>query len=777
MTTGQATRVQLKIEGTVQGVGFRPYVYRVARELDLTGWIANAVDGVVIEAEGTADSIDRLLKQLRAGSPQGAGIERVSVCSIPATGEAAFTIQPSHAEGRKRLTVSPDLAACSVCVTELFNPTDRRFRYPMLSCTQCGPRFSMVTGLPYDRVQTTMARFALCEACQAEYDDPANRRFHAESTACPRCGPLLSLWGADGQVLEDGENALQRACEIIRAGEIVAVKGIGGFHLWVDACSEEAVLRLRDRKHRPQKPFAVMFPSLEAIQEGCCVSAREAEWLTSAQAPIVILRRLQTTPLAQAIAPGNLTVGAMLPSAPLHHLLMRELGTPVVATSGNRSEEPIVTDEREALQRLENIADKFLIHDRPISRPVDDSIVRMARSGAIVVRRARGFVPWTIRLPEGIARELEGPVLALGGHLKNTVALLDADRVLLSQHLGDLSTLETERAFRQAIDDLQWLLRVKPQALACDLHPDYRSTHFAEALAARWDVPLIRAQHHHAHVAACMAEQGVIGEALGVAWDGAGYGLDGSLWGGEFLVSTCRGFQRVAHLHPYRLPGGEQAAREPRRAALAVRWETYGAERCRTDWSEESGLKEQEALVLAMLDKQIQSPVTTSMGRLFDAVASMLGLCHVMSFEGQAAMALEQEGLRASVQGDGTYPIPVTAKEEGPLRWILDWRPMIKLIAEDLRIGVERSRIAYQFHRSMAELIVQVAELVGLRHVVLTGGCFQNVLLLDLAVARLEAAGFVPLTHRHVPPNDGGLSLGQAVIAANQLTWKGQSSP
>ena len=756
----------------MQGVGFRPFVFRLAREMDLTGWIVNSVDGVTVEVEGAAEAVGRLLERLRTSCPPGAKIERMSVRSVPAVGDSEFTIQPSREEGAKQLAISPDLATCADCVVELLDPTDRRFRYPWLSCIQCGPRFSMVTGLPYDRANTTMSRFVLCMACRAEYEAPKNRRFHAESTACPACGPKLGLWGTDGHVSAEGEEALERTCHIIRAGGIVAVKGIGGVHLWVDATSEEAVQRLRARKCRPHKPFAVMFPSLEAIRTYCTLSPGEAERLTSPEAPIVILQRLEKIILVQGVAPGNATVGAMLPYTPLHHLLMSELEVPVVATSGNRSDEPIVTDEQEARRRLADVADAFLIHDRPIVRPMDDSVVRMARSGPIVLRRARGLVPRTIRLPESIARHIEGPVLAVGGHLKNTVALLDADRVLLSQHLGDLSTIETEYAVRQAIDDLQWLLHVKPCAVACDLHPDYRSTRLAEELAGRWDVPLIRVPHHHAHVGACMAEHGVTGEVLGIAWDGSGYGTDGSLWGGEFLLATYRESERVAHLHPFRLPGGEQAAREPRRAALAVRWETFGAQGCRAGVEEGTEWKGQEQLVFAMLARQIQSPVTTSMGRLFDAVASMLGLCQVASFEGQAAMAVEQEGMRASASAQGedeAYPIPLLSRAEAPRRWIADWRPMIELIADDLSRGTERSRIAHRFHRALADLIGQAAERVGARQVVLTGGCFQNALLTDLARERLESAGFVALTHREIPPNDGGLALGQAVIAATQL--------
>lgn len=421
MITGQATRAQLKIEGTVQGVGFRPFVFRVARELGLAGWIMNGTEGVLIEAEGTADAVDRLLDRLRTGCPPGVNIERMTLCAIPAIGDAAFTIQPSHEAGTKQLAMSPDLATCADCLVELLDPTDRRFLYPWLSCAQCGPRMSMVTSIPYDRANTTMSRFALCEDCRAEYDTPDNRRFHAESLACAACGPTVALWGIDGQVLAEGEEALQRTCRIIRDGGIVAVKGIGGFHLWVDATSEEAVQLLRARKRRAHKPFAVMFPTLETIRTSCDLSPGEAEWLTSPAAPVVILQRGEQTSLAEGIAPGNRTVGAMLPSAPVQHLLMRELGSPVVATSGNLSDEPIVTDEQEAVSRLAGIADAFLIHDRPIARPMDDSVVRMAKSGPFILRRARGLVPRAIRLPESLACLVEGPVLAVGGHLKNTV--------------------------------------------------------------------------------------------------------------------------------------------------------------------------------------------------------------------------------------------------------------------------------------------------------------------------------------------------------------------
>lgn len=777
MKIGAAVRVHMKLEGTVQGVGLRPYVYRTARGLGLAGWIMNRTDGVILEAEGTNESIDRFVEQLRSMGPPGSRVDHIELASIPPLGEVEFTIRRSDGERPPHLAVSPDMATCSECLAELFEATNRRHRYPWLSCAHCGPRFSMVTGTPYDRAQTTMRRFHLCSACQREYDDPADRRFHAESTACSDCGPGTFYWKHDGTPISQGNDALALACDMIRAGGIVAVKGIGGFHLWVDATSDSAVRRLRERKRRPHKPFAVMFPSLDVMRETCEVSPAELTLLNSPQAPIVILHQLEGACVAPSVAPGHSTVGAMLPHMPLHHLMMSELRTPVVATSGNCSEEPLVTDEREAVQRLGFIADAFLVHNRPIARPIDDSVLRVSQVGPIFLRRARGWVPQTIRVPEMIADGSISPILAVGGQLKNTIAVLESDRVMLGQHLGDLSTLETERAVREAIDDLQWLHQVKPHAIACDYHPDYRSTQMAEELAARWNIPLVRVQHHHAHVASCMAERGVTDEVLGVAWDGAGYGMDGVLWGGEFLVCTVKEFRRVVHLRPFLLPGGEQAMRNPRRTELAIRLDTFGIERLKSKSLEHSDISKEDELILSMLGKGVRAPTTTSMGRLFDAVASMLELCRVATFEGQAAMALEQDASRSCSEDHTFYSIPLVLEAEEPPRWVADWRPMIEEIAKERRRRIASSRIAYRFHRTLAELIGRVAELVGLQHVVLTGGCFQNALLVNLASHRLSSTGFTVLNHRQVPPNDGGLSLGQAVAGAARLGIKKPSAP
>ena len=587
-----AHRIRVKVEGTVQGVGFRPFVYRLARALELAGWVKNTRQGVLIEVEGLPQAVEIFLKRLKADAPASACVEAMSTGVVPVLDEAGFSICPGERSGPRALVVPPDLATCADCRRELADPCNRRFRHPFITCTQCGPRYSLLTAIPYERSHTTMAGFSLCPICRAEYEAETDRRFHAEPIACPRCGPRLFLWNEQGDAVAGGEEALRRAAALLRQGLIVAVKGLGGFQLWVDAVSEEAVRRLRVRKRRLEKPFAVLFPSLDAARAYCALSPEEEALLSSPQAPIVLARKRPQTDLAEAVAPGNPYVGAMLPATPLHHLLVDGLTRPMVATSGNRSEEPIVTDEREALVRLSGIADVFLVHDRPIARPVDDSVVRVpatepavgseARSdepkpAVMILRRARGYVPQSIRLSHGlVAGNRRGPILAVGGHLKNTVALLHGDRVVLSQHVGDLSTLETDAAFRQAIDDLQRLLQVQPSVVACDGHPDYRSSVFARELAAALSVPLVPVQHHHAHVASCMAEQGLDGDVLGVAWDGAGYGPDGQVWGGEFLVAGYHGFRRFAHLRPFRLPGGEAAMREPGRSAVALLWELQG---------------------------------------------------------------------------------------------------------------------------------------------------------------------------------------------------------
>lgn len=772
MRIEESLRLRLKLAGTVQGVGFRPFAYRLAARLGLGGWVANTPQGVVVEVEGAWETVRNFVRQLTSNAPPSAVVEVASTQTIPSEGVTAFAIRNSGEEGPTRAVVPADLATCADCLRELRDPEDRRFRYPFLTCTQCGPRFSIVTAMPYDRPATTMARFPLCAQCRTEYDAVADRRFRAETLACPTCGPQVSLWDVEGVARAAGETALEEACRILRDGGIVAVKGLGGFQLWVDALSETAVQRLRDRKQRPHKPFAVLFPSLEALKAVCTVSEAEQALLTSPQAPIVLLRRLPGASLADAVAPGNPYVGALLSSTPLHHLLMDTWQGPMVATSGNRSEEPIVTDEREALVRLGGIADGVIVHDRPIARPVDDSVLRVAGTTVQMMRRARGYAPTPIRLTEALrqGRSLP-PILAVGGHLKNTVALTLDDRVVLSQHLGDLSTLEAYGAFQQAVQDLQRLLDVRPQKIACDLHPDYRSTRFALDLARELSVPLVPVQHHHAHVAACMAEHGLTGDVFGVAWDGAGYGPDGTIWGGEFLVGGYERVCRFGHWRPFCLPGGEQSLREPRRSALAILWDTLGE--AAQEWDPpqwQVWKKEGREAITRLLHKGGTTLRTTSTGRLFDATASLLGLCQVATFEGQAAMAVEfaaEQYLEKEVGEPYAVPLIRDDGMTGAVSgWVADWRPMVRGILHDVRNGESVERMAYKFHDALADVIVRMAALAGLPRVVLTGGCFQNDLLARLTCSRLDRAGHSVYTHRLVPPNDGGLSLGQAMVAA-----------
>lgn len=780
-------RVQITVKGTVQGVGFRPFVYRLAHELGLSGWVINTRSGVLIEAEGNTEVIESFLKLLKENAPASAMIEAMSTRNIPVVDETYFSIAPSAETGPRALVIPPDLATCSDCRRELGDPNDRRFHHPFITCTQCGPRYSMITAVPYERSHTTMTAFALCAACHAEYAAESDRRFHAEPIACPACGPRLSLWTEQGEELASGEDALQRAQIMLEEGLIVAVKGLGGFQLWVDAASDEAVRRLRDRKRRPEKPFAVLFPSVEMVKGYCLLSAEEERLLCSPQAPIVLSRRRRDTALADAVAPDNPYLGVMLPTTPLHHLLIESLQRPSVVTSGNRSEEPIVTDKREALVRLHGIADAFLVHDRPIARPVDDSVVFVAdgtpncsdrgevgkpKPQVMILRRARGYVPQAIRWSDGLVDGAHGPVLAVGGHLKNTVALLRGDRVVLSQHLGDLSTVEADRAFRQAVEDLQQLHQITPLAIACDLHPDYRSTGFARHLAATLSVPLIPVQHHHAHMASCMAEHRLDGEVLGIAWDGAGYGEGDQVWGGEFLVASYRRFKRLASLKPFRLVGGEAAMKEPSRSGAALLWELMGAAMQEYQLSTWKVSHRQRQKFANVLRTGIASPWTTSMGRLFDAVASLTGLCGQTSFEGQAAMAVQfaaEQGMEASRGGKEAYPIDLVPSDNPGTKRMLDWRPMINAVLDDLRRGNRAELVAARFHAGLAEGAFRVAQAAGLPRVVLTGGCFQNRLLLSLVRHRLEAAGFTVYSHSLVPPNDGGLSLGQAMVAAHCL--------
>jgi hydrogenase maturation protein HypF len=765
-----AQRARIVVRGAVQGVGFRPHAYRLAAEFALGGWVSNSVDGVLIEVEGRAEAIDAFVHALEARRPASARIEALETVPIAPRGESAFAIRGSRREGALSAAILPDLATCAECLRELLDPQDRRYLYPFTNCTHCGPRYSILQTLPYDRAGTTMSAFAMCPACRAEYDDPADRRFHAQPNACPACGPSLALWDAAGRTLAERHDALLQAARTLREGGIVAVKGLGGFHLWTDARDAPAVARLRRRKARAEKPFALMFPALEAVRAHCELSPQEARLLEAAPSPIVLLaRRAAPEPAAPAIAdqvaPGSPELGAMLPYTPLHYLLMRELGFPVVATSGNRSEEPIAIDEREALERLHGIADLFLVHDRPIARAVEDSVVRVVLGRELVLRRGRGYAPYPLPLPDADPR---ASLLATGAHLKSTVSLLVAGRIVTSGHLGDLETPEAREGFEQAARDLTQLYRAAPVAVACDLHPDYASTCYAE----RSGLQRIEVQHHVAHVAACMAENGLRAPVLGVAWDGTGYGTDGTIWGGEFLlVGAGAEVRRVAHLRRFRLPGGERAVREPRRAALGVLYEAFG-ERILEEAGDLAPLRSFDAkerrVLRAMLASGSHAPLTSSAGRLFDAAAALAGLRQTASYEGQAAMELEW---RIDDTADfAPYPLELLAAGGDDTEpFIVDWGPMVRRIAQDVRGGVSSGAVAAAFHRALAAAIVAVAERIGVHRVALTGGCFQNRHLLEWTVRCLREQGFAPFWHRQVPPNDGGISVGQAAFAAARL--------
>ncbi len=756
-------RLRVVIRGAVQGVGFRPFVYRLATEMRLHGWVLNSAQGVFIEVDGPSPALTEFRQRVRTECPAHARILSMEAVELDPAGFEHFEIRHSDDAGEKSVVVLPDLAVCDDCLSEMLDPADRRYRYPFINCTNCGPRYSIVLSLPYDRPNTTMRGFEMCADCRREYDYPVDRRFHAQPTACPVCGPRLTYRDASGAPTAKADAALLAACEDIRRGRIVAVKGLGGYQLICDARDEATVRELRARKRREEKPLAVMLPSLQAVRDLCATNDQEERLLRSAESPIVLLerRREAASHLAPSVVPGAVTadgassypnpyLGVMLPYTPLHHLLMRELGFPIVATSGNRSDEPICIDEGEALERLADIADTFLTHNRPIARHVDDSVVRIVLGREQVMRRARGYAP----LPPP-ASVPQGAVLAVGAQLKNAVAVATGGQVFLSQHIGDLDNAEAFGAFRRVADDLRALYEMPEQTrVAHDLHPDYLSTRAAERMTGA----KVGVQHHHAHVLACMADNDLRGPVLGVSWDGTGYGTDGTVWGGEFLRVDGAAFERVARLRPFRLPGGEAAIKEPRRTALGAIAELpdidIAEQAARLGFSEAEGRN-----LTRLIDTGMNAPLTSSAGRLFDAVAALVGLRGKVRHEGQAAMELEFAATASA--NAGYYPMPWVDGEPATL----DWGPCIRSIVEAMAIGVPVPVIAGRFHRTLATAIVRAAEKAGERHVVLTGGCFQNRLLTELTVCALREAGFAPYWHQRIPPNDGGIAAGQAVAA------------
>lgn len=726
-------RLRIVLRGAVQGVGFRPTVYRLADKMRVAGWVRNSAAGLEIEVEGTTEQTNDFLHNLKRERPPAAVITTEEVSRIAPTGAMWFEILPSDENVPRTAAVLPDLATCPACLRELLDSADPRFEYPFTNCTLCGPRYTIILDIPYDRRNTTMESFTLCPACRREYESVRNRRFHAQPNACPACGPRL--WPIPEV---DRTSTLSHAARALARGETVALKGVGGFQLLVDGRNSAAVQRLRERKHREEKPFALLMPNVACVRRYCVVNTMEEELLLSQAAPIVLLRPREDCELAPEVAKSSPYLGVMLPYSPLHHLLMRQYPFPIVATSGNRADEPIAIDNDEARKRLQDIADVFVLHNRPIARPCDDSVARVSGGRPQILRRARGYAP----LPVTVPRECP-PVLAVGGHLKNTIAVALGQQVFLSQHIGDLDTSESREAFKRAIEGLCRLYRFEPKSIACDLHPDYASTQWAMASG----LPVVQIQHHHAHVAACAAENGIDTDYLGVAWDGTGLGLDGTIWGGEFFVVTQGRFERVAHLRPFRLPGGEAAIRECSRSAASLVWETRGAD---------AAQRVAGAGIRALLERGINAPSSSSVGRLFDAVACLTGVSDQNRFEGQAAMSLERA--IGSIRTKDSY---VIENRDG----IGDWRPLIEALLADKELYVDAALMSAKFHNALANWILGVAQATELQNVVLSGGVFQNVYLAERCQSLLEEEGFQVFTHHQVPANDGGLSLGQAVLA------------
>ncbi len=756
------TDTLLRVRGTVQGVGFRPFVHRTATELRLRGWVRNDAEGVLIRACGEAAPIAALIDALQREAPAAArvtSVERLDPTVDEQPAGAHFTISESDT-GRgtaPTATTPPDLALCADCERELLDPTDRRHLYPFINCTQCGPRYSLIEQLPYDRPRTTMRAFRMCPACEREYRDPLDRRFHAEPNACPVCGPQLTLTDPAGVAIAPARDAITHAATSLRNGAILAVKGLGGFHLMCDAANETAVATLRQRKHREEKPLAVMFPDLAALYSYADVPPTAQKLLTSPEAPIVLVRRLAGARLAYSVAPNNPWIGALLPYTPLHVLLLRAFGAPLVATSANLSEEPLCTDNTEARERLGGIADFHLAHDRVIARPVDDSVVRLSRiEQPILLRRARGYAPRPLRLPG----ELHETTLCVGAQMKNTIAVASGDQVVLSPHLGDLGNAATQAVFERTIATLSELYDARPALVVHDKHPDYASTNFA----GRTGLPQLAVQHHLAHVLACLLEHDHSADnVLGIAWDGTGYGEDGTVWGGEFILLEKGRAVRFARLRPFRLLGGEAAVKDSRRVALGLGHEMdlLGPLCARFRFSplEHSTLQQ-------MLVRGLNSPLCSSGGRLFDGVSALLGLCLRNSYEGQAPLQLEAAAARAP--GARTaLPFDVVRATTPGAMLDVDWAPAISQLLRDPRSPDE---LAADFHRGLARAMVAVATEAGVGTVALTGGCFQNAFLHDLATDALTNAGFKVLTHRQLSPNDNSIAAGQALAALWGLT-------
>jgi hydrogenase maturation protein HypF len=798
-------RRHIEVSGIVQGVGFRPYIYRLAAERHLVGTIRNTSSGVSIEVQGEPSSVEDFVTHLPQDAPPLSRITQIEVAEVPCNGDPEFRIIASHAEERVRTLISPDVATCDDCLREMFDPRDRRYRYPFTNCTNCGPRFTITRSIPYDRPYTSMAPFQMCAACQAEYDDPLNRRFHAQPNACWDCGPQLQLLERSGHNIAT-DDPLRHSIKLLGAGQIVAMKGLGGFHLAADATNAAAVARLRERKRRAGKPFAIMVANVDAARQFCEISAAEQSALRSIQRPIVLLRRRTSDAsyISEEVAPGNQYLGVFLPYTPLHHLLMREGGfDALVMTSGNLSEEPIAIANDEAVARLGTLADNFLVHNRNIVLRCDDSVVRLLPSSVASfaqpsrplrskafdredrqdaakdakqiqqLRRSRGFVPVPVFLREEVV-----PVLAVGGELKNTICLTKGKHAFLSQHVGDLENAESYKFFEEAIAHLQNVLEIRPEVIAYDLHPGYFSTRWA----LQQKLPLVGVQHHHAHIASCMAENHLDGKVIGFALDGTGYGGDGKVWGGEVLVADYAGFERAAHFEYIPLPGGAAAIHEPWRMAVSYLAHHFGRDFLQWKLPFMAGIKQQKLdVLLQMIDRGVNSPLTSSCGRLFDAVAAIAGVRNTVTYEAQAAIELEMamqglnRGARDGIAGstdlsnaNQSYPLVLTPQDSG---FVIGTRPLFEALVEDILAKQPLAEISGRFHNGLIAVFLQIAtELrrrTSLNRVCLSGGAFNNLYLTQNLSAALSTGGFEVFSQNEVPAGDGGLSLGQAMVACS----------
>jgi hydrogenase maturation protein HypF len=784
----RATRQPLKlasisVRGIVQGVGFRPFVYGLAVKHNLKGWVYNTSEDVRIEVEGRAEAVQQFQRELQTQAPPLAHIENITAEYHRPVGYKSFEIRKSQAQRGKYQLISPDVATCRACLDEVMDPEDRRYRYPFTNCTNCGPRFTIIEGMPYDRPKTTMRYFQMCAQCQAEYDNPLDRRFHAQPNACLKCGPQVQLVDNEGNLV-NGADPIAAASQLLRDGKILAVKGLGGFLLACDATNDDAVRTLRTRKNRPSKPFAIMVAAVDEAKRQCYVLPEEEELLTSPQSPIVLMIWKESSSVSREVAPNLWFLGIMLPYTPLHHILLRDVGLPLVMTSGNLSEEPIARDNDEALRRLSGIADYFLVHNRDIYSRYDDSVAMVERGTSQLLRRARSYAPYPIRLPFETRQ-----VLGCGAEDKNTFCLTRDNYAFVSQHIGDMENVETLEHFDNTISLYKRLFHIEPEIIAHDLHPDYLSTKYAQELGAA-GMKVVAVQHHHAHIASCLADNGVEGPVIGVTFDGTGMGVDGKIWGGEFLVADYRNFRRAGHLEYLPLPGGEAAIKRPYRTAIGYILTLLGEDALDAVTATLNQVKAKQSqpasigrvteveteVIKRQIERDINSPLTSSMGRLFDAISALLGIRGAIDYEGQAAVELEMaaySSVIATSVSDEAIPV---AQESYPYRIVEDegirivyLKDLLSTLIEDLQHGVSRGRISVRFHNTVARMINEMCRLIadetGITQVALSGGVFQNRLLLRKAVGLLEGSGLQVLTHRQVPCNDGDVSLGQAVIA------------